>query len=266
MISSPFYKADYEYLINVRIQEYDISKANISVLRQHNIIDDDQYNAYCQADKHEREVEMGVWFKQQPHLCKLMQQTVAEAREWFLTENNIEDHQVLYTDNDSITIIDAKSDIKPYKTQYTEFIGFKMKTIYSSFYRLGPIDFLYYGDQNTESYRFKYANSEKLISLHKNGFLDLLLTLADTAQTSSFQQTVLMVKDVYRKYVNKEFPIEYYREFNQRSQFKLTPGYAFQYYSDIPPNGLDDTDISYNANLLRQLSRVFHKEYFREKR
>ena len=258
MLNNTFYKAPYEYLIGVPIYEYDIKAANVSVLRHHNIIDDQQYQSYLKAPKKEREVEMGIWLKQL-ELYDLFKQTVAEARQWFFKENHIEDHQILYIDNDSITLIDRLAN----NTQYSQYIDFKQKNTYNSFYRLGRVDFLYYSDNDQESYRIKYGGT-KLNLIHKDGFLDLLLSIANEAQNRNYQAMVLMIKHIYKQYIDRQFPIEYYREFNQKSEYKLIPGYAFQYYTNIPPEGLNSIDISYNANLLRYLSKIFYKEYFKK--
>lgn len=259
MLNNTFYKASYEYLIGISIYEYDIKAANVSVLRHHNIIDDQQYQSYLESPKEEREIEIGVWIKQQPHLYDILKQTISEARHWFFNINHIEDHQVLYIDNDSITLIDKTAE----HTQYSPYIEFKQKNTYSSFYRLEGIDFLYYSDNDKEHYRIKYGGT-KMNLIHKEGFLDLLLSLANEAQNKDYQAMVLMIKHIYKQYVDKQFPIVYYREFNQKSEYKLIPGYAFQYYTNIPPEGLDSIDISYNANLLRHLSKIFYKEYFKK--
>ena len=259
MIDSTFYKAPYEYLIAIPIYEYDIKAANVSILRQHNIINDQQYQIYLSKPKEEREIEIGLWIKQQPHLYDILKQTISDARQWFFNINHIEDHQILYIDNDSITLIDriAKS------TQYSPYIDFKQKNTYNSFYRLEGIDFLYYSDNDNESYRIKYGGT-KINLIHKEGFLDLLLSLANEAQNRDYQAMVLMIKHLYKQYIDKQLPIAYYREFNQKSEYKLIPGCAFQYYTNIPPGGLDNIDISYNANLLRYLSKIFYKEYFKK--
>lgn len=266
MIESGFYKANYNYFINMNIQEYDISKASISALRQLDILDDQQYQDYCNAPKQERVVEIGVWLKQNPHLFTKIQEVISDARKWFFEINKIDDHKVLYIDNDSITIVDPLGEFPQYQTEYSQFVQFKKKHTYSSFYRLKEFDFLYQSSATEEAYRLKYVNQDKMIEKHKDGFLDFLLSIAYEAQKPNKEAPILMIKSFYDTYVNQLLPITYYREFNSKSQFKLKPGYAIQYYSDIPPDGLQSVDISYNMHLLRYLSKLFHKEYFNKRR
>ena len=48
------YIAPYKYLINRDIREYDISKANISILRESNVLDDSKYQYFYNLPKKER--------------------------------------------------------------------------------------------------------------------------------------------------------------------------------------------------------------------
>ena len=53
------YKADIQYLVDVPIFEYDISKANISVLSDKGVISENQYQYLFNLPKLERNIAIG---------------------------------------------------------------------------------------------------------------------------------------------------------------------------------------------------------------
>ena len=66
-----FYNSNIPYLISVPIREYDISKANISVLRDANVINEEQYQYFYNAPKYIREVAIGKMQGSNPELSKI---------------------------------------------------------------------------------------------------------------------------------------------------------------------------------------------------
>lgn len=260
------YKANIDHLINVCIREYDLEKAILGLLYQIGRIGKEQYQSYAAMPKEKRVVEIGCYMKTDKSLFDLTQTKMSEIRNSFLETNHIEDYQVLYIDNDSISIIDPKESAYKSDTRITNFgdyINFRVKNVYTSFYRLRGVDLLYNGITN--SYRVKYGGV-KLVEKSKDNFLDLLLTLANEAE-HSLLDAMQTIKDAYTKYTNHELATEYYREFNQQAKYKLKPGLAYTYYSDmISSIKPEDLDISYNAGLLNFLIRVISKEYFRTTR
>ena len=252
------YSAPYDYLINKDIQEYDISKANISILRQYEIISDDQYKYFYNLDKRSREIKIGLMIKNDPELNKVLDHGFIESRKQFFTLNGVDDMRVLYIDKDSITVINQMISVN----KISDYIDFKQKNRYTSFYRLGVIDFLYYNDNINESYRFKNANQERLLDGHKDYMIDFLLSVGYLAQNRSIRDLILMIRDFYNKYVRKELNVNYYREFNQTSMFKVFSTPTFTYYTDTAPM-IENVDISYNAKIIIDLYKVFCNEYFR---
>ena len=268
------YKAPYLYMMNHCIKEYDIEKANISILRNLNKIDNTLYDQLYNMDKKDRQVYMGNLMRNDKDLILALQQGIIDARYKFLTINNILPENILYIDNDSITILepmDSKSYLKDF-IEINSYVHFRLKNVYSIMYRLGKIDFLYISDSMTgkEVFRIKYANQEEMYNKHKNGFLDFLLTLSNETEKEMHQgrglDTLSMLKHTYDRYTSYELTTDFYREFNQKSQYRLKPGGAFVYFTEFLPNiSIDNLDISYNATLLRDLSKYLYNEYFKTK-
>ena len=262
------YTAPFDWLISKNIQEWDLEKANISVLRQAGMIDDKEYNQLYNLPKQDREVTVG-YMRRNPEIENCIKSGITEARRIFFEYNNIQEENVLYIDNDSITTV---HDFRDYSAGYingklSPFINFRVKNKYTSFYRLFNIDFLYYTNGAVEKFRLKNANDQKLKKEHKGYFMDLLLYIAYSAQTTSLEDTIDIIKSIYTQYVNREMEQEFYKEFNQQSMFHVVNTEYHDYYANnIFPNYLDILDISYNAKILMLIYRIFMTEYFKQRR
>ena len=66
------YIAPYSYLINKDIQEYDIAKANISILRDSGYLNEDQYKYFYNLPKQEREIKIGLLIRRDPKVNKIL--------------------------------------------------------------------------------------------------------------------------------------------------------------------------------------------------
>mgnify|MGYP003490672789 FL=1 len=100
MASNLFVKDRYisqvSYLINHNIQEWDISKANISVLLRKGAITREKYNYYYNLPKHKREVSIGCLMRDNPSISRAVSEGLMEARKNFIEANNVEDWNILY--------------------------------------------------------------------------------------------------------------------------------------------------------------------------
>ena len=175
------YDAPYEWLINCNIQEWDLAKANISILRYMNMINDDDYNRLLEAPKQQREVEIGCLRRDHPEIEKAYQEGIVYARQLFFDTNSLEQENVLYIDNDSITTVHPWQDTRANYIlgKLNPFLNFRVKNTYTSLFRLNGIDFLYYQSGQLERYRTKNVNQIKITATHKGFLLDFFTDLVD---------------------------------------------------------------------------------------
>ena len=82
------YLLDVPYIIAHHIYEYDIQKANINVLRELDIIDDDYYNRLANMPKIKRQVEIGYLIKYTDGLSDKLAEGIALFRKKFFDSNN----------------------------------------------------------------------------------------------------------------------------------------------------------------------------------
>ena len=263
------YVAPYEYLIDKIIREYDLEKANINILIEEGLISKSQYDYYAALPKRQREVEVGILQRDNPSILSGLKRGFVRAREEFFRVNAIEDSSILYIDKDSITTIEQARTyfgVGTMQTRLSEYLNFRLKNEYTSFYRVFLVDFLYFNDGNTESFRIKNA-SERVPLKHMHYMMDLLLSIAYSGQSSRVLDTLQMIKSAYCSYTSGELDPNFYREFNQRSQFKLkSNSTAFQYYSDVLIDDLDLIDKTFNMDIIRLFYRYYMNEYFKTKR
>ena len=255
------YIAPYKYLINRDIREYDISKANISILRESNVMDDSKYQYFYNLPKKEREIKIGLMIRKDRNIQNILNSGFVESRRIFFEKNDINDMNILYIDKDSITTIDQLVN----SPQISKYIYFSNKNKYTSFYRLGGIDFLYYNDNSNETFRFKNVNKDFILENHKEYLIDFLLSLAYTAQ-NNLLDAINMITIFYEQYTNLKLEFGFYKEFNQSSNFKiLSNSNVYQWYSTAISQSMiskETLDISYNAWLLRELYKDLLNEYF----
>jgi hypothetical protein len=98
------------------------------------------------------------------------------------------------------------------------------------------------------------------IELHKDYFIALIFKIMNMVSKNNIQLAIDTLRDFYRDYVNGELNIEYYREFNLQSKFKVS-GMNYIYYIDSDLVDVRSLDISYNEKVLRYISSLIWGVY-----
>lgn len=98
------------------------------------------------------------------------------------------------------------------------------------------------------------------IELHKDYFIALIFKIMNMASKNNIQLAIDTLRDFYRDYVNGELNIEYYREFNLQSKFKVS-SMNYIYYIDSDLVDVRSLDISYNEKVLRYISSLIWGVY-----
>ena len=258
------YAARIEYVIDNMIREFDISKANISVLRDANILSEEQYQYYLRSPRMERQVAIGKLQGSNPEITNILKDGITNAKKVFMFSNSIQDSEILYIRNDAIAVIGPRVINN---LIITDRVSFRESARYSSFYRFNAIDMLYFYDQvtNTERLDLKGLGDEG-VALHRPFMLDFLCELFYCAQIDGIQQAIPLIQNFHKNYVNMDLPIEYYRELNSQSKYKLlsdTSMYSSVYLDYATEYHKRYLDMSYNEALLRHFNRIFASIYFR---
>lgn len=256
------YRSGIQFLIDYPIREYDITKANISVLRDTEVISEEQYQYFLQCPKLEREIAIGKMKGVNPSISSIEKEAISNARRIFIELNQIQDSEILEIRNDSICVIGNRPITN---LQITSRVFFREDGRYTSYYHLGDLHLFYYANmiENAELLKIK-GIGDLAYSLHHDYMIDLLKELFYTAQFEGVREAIPLLSTVYSNYNNLDMDINYYREFNSQSKFRLKDMSGFDtFYMDYAqPFHKPLIDISYNSNILRQLNSMFASVYF----
>lgn len=257
------YKAITNCLINHPIYDYDIRHANISILKVYDMITDEQFNALSSMPKLDREIAIGYMIRNNKELSTVLHNGFKQARKVFITANRLDESTVLETRKDSIVTLERAN-----KTRFG-CVEFVLKNVYTSFYKIPRYEFFY--GHNNDSFNnnpiieIKGISNESL-NYHKNYFLKFLLTVFDMAERSSLENVIYYLDAFSNKYVNKQLPIQYYREFNSNSKFILTSldkngNVKKRYGVDTEYINTSVLDISYNFGIINELYKILVSRY-----
>lgn len=254
------YTADISYLTNVFIYEYDISKANINVLFTKGVIDEATYKFLYEAQRMVRQVYIGKLCKD-TEVSNILKAGIIEAKKMFFEANNIEDRNVLSIKNDAVFLINTKPQITKF-----ELIEFKEKNVYTSFFKLGNMEYYYYYSNITkEEYIDIKGISDSALEMHKNYFLQLIKDIFYSIQINGPEISLRMIKDYYNDYIRLNLPVEHYRRFDSGSMFhfKFISGIGTGYsIASISEDEKSLIDISYNLSIILDLQRILINQYF----
>lgn len=255
----PLYeKVNYSSMVNFifsrYIYEYDIQKANISILYDKGIISYEDYTQLYNADKLHRQVYIGNLQKKDKRITNALQNGIIEAKRNLFIQNNIEPDEVLSIKNDAVFIIGRKLTHTDFGT-----VHFIEKHEYTSFIRLLNIE-IYYGYnriKNDETFSIKGLGKNEVY--HRDYMIDFILYVLNSIQMRDIKSVIVDVVDFYYNYINRNLRIGYYREFNSMSKYRI---------GEFLVDDLDDTvnnkysiNISYNTRILTELFKCIGSVY-----
>ena len=251
---------DIDFLINSVIIEYDLSKANINILLYYKAISEDLYCELYNADRMTRQITIGNMMKD-PNISQIISNGFVEARRLFFDANSIQDQDVLGIKKDAIYLLR--------KANFTKFdnLEFKEKNFYTSFYNIRSQrkEMYYCKDPITgeEKLDIKGINDDSLI-YHKDYFMEFLLVLFETAQVD-ICAAIDILNTFTGKYLSRQLDLGYYRNFDSESAYTLHSNMSsiFGYKAmNLVTQDLGVLDINYNATILRELFKIYSKQYF----
>ena len=256
------YTANIDYLVSNYIREYDLSKANINILLRNGVINKADYDYYASLDRMTRQRIIGIMIRDVEGVGEILKAGIIEAKKEFFDANDISDHEVLSIKNDAVYLINKVA-------KYTEFgnIEFKEKNLYTSYFKILKKEYYYYFNSITgeEKLDIKGITDDRLV-LHKDYFMEFLLVVFNTLETSSIDEALEIIQTFYNRYINLELDLEYYREFNPESLYNLKPISRYKQYKvlAISKDQKDMLDISHNQKLIMELYKIVSSIYFQK--
>lgn len=231
------------YLFNTDIYEYDMKSAGTSVMEEFHIVSKDIIEELKSLPKKERVVYEGNLQRKDKEIASKLKDGLAEIRKRFYIENNIEMGDIISVNKDAIFV--SK------KCKFLSFghVNFAEKHHYSSYIRLNRYQFYYNGEIDVKGI------SDESLKLHENGMLKIMKSFFKNMETEDKKTTLIYLRRIITDYKMRELPIEYYREFNPSSRYKvMNDGWE---YDNFWEGRKDELDISYNlTNILIPLTII----------
>lgn len=245
-----------EFLISTYIYEYDISKANISILYSKGVLSEKEYRELYVADRFYRQYTVGNMQKDK-RVATALSEGLKEYRKLFMEENGLQDIDILSVKKDAIFLINKVPTVTKFGL-----IEFVMKGRYTSYYRLPgiPVIEAYYNYDSisgTEVLDIKGID-DSMLPRHEAYMLEFLKVLFESAQSSSIEETLGMLVMFYQNYLNRELDVGYYREFNPLSLFRVIPTRFNSFMAEyVDESSRSYLDISCNRDILICLYRYY---------
>jgi len=225
-----------EYLISNEIIEYDIKSAGFNIIKKFNLLDSNKINYLETLDRKQKQVQIGLYMKNYKELFKRLNEKFIEVREWFFNNNNLKDEDILSIKKDAIIVT------KRCLVTELDNISFIEKNIYTSYYYLNENEFYY----NNSIIDVK-GISDTTLEYHRQYMLDFLHTFFKMNELSKRKRVVEFLKDFIDYYKRRKLYIEYYRELNIQSLFRLNdPKYNKEIIGVKDTSYVNDININYN--------------------
>lgn len=174
--------------------------------------------------------------------------TSENKMDWSYHLDKIEPEKILYLDECNLVLNDIDLDDDNLKVDE-----------YDNFIRVG--EFILMTKQDMFGMKQAIVGLDPHnIELHKDYFIALIFKVMNMVSKNNIQLAIDTLRDFYRDYVNGELNIEYYREFNLQSKFKVS-SMNYIYYIDSDLVDVRSLDISYNEKVLRYISSLIWGVY-----
>jgi hypothetical protein len=239
------YTKKVKFIIN-EIHEYDIAKANISILLQGGYITAQEYNMYLQMSKMQREIAIGN-LQKNPEISRVISEGFEWARKCLIESNNLSEDDIVSIKKDAFYVMR--------RLQYTTFgnIEFTHRNSYHMYIYCRGIE-IYYGmnelDDSGDILDIKGINDSKL-ELH-SAYLSFLSYILKQVVKGNIVGAIQELMTFIQRYDNRQLDIEYYREFNSDSMYRLGH-YGVMFIDDSYKNVLN---ISNNQMFNRELFSI----------
>lgn len=226
---------DIEFLVSNEIIEYDMQSAGFNLIKKFKLLDDYKIRYLESLDKKPRQIQIGLYQRQDKELKKKLNEKFIEARKWFFDNNNLTDSDILSIKKDAIV-----TTKRCFETEFDN-IRFVEKNEYTSYYYLNRYEFYY----NKDTLDVK-GISDELLELHRDYMLDFLFNFFKMNEISKKKKVIELIKDFSYYYKRRDLNIEYYRELNVQSVFKINERLFGEKLGLRSIGDKDAVDISYN--------------------
>lgn len=217
------YNAPVRYLFDKTITEYDISKANISILLDAKKITPEEYVRLADADRMTRQYQIGCMIRDNKSLQTVLNDGFTNARQKLCQILGLEDQNILHIVKDAVFVVDNMNVCRPEVVNVSDVVQFTKRNTFANYLRLGRAVYYYhiYNIINeTTAYKVR-GIGEVGIQRHSQYFIQILNTILNARQLNGFKWAYDRCRESYQNLINRSISVEYARRFDAQSMFDL---------------------------------------------
>lgn len=238
-----------EYIKNCFIEEYDIKRAGLNILRNTNTITEEKYQEFLKMDKREADIIIGKWLRKHPEVSELMMNTYIEIRKRFFELNNItDDDDILSIKKDAIFVIN-------HKCFHLEIDGYEfvLKNKFNSYAYINNYEF-YYG-KNKDNIVVKGMNHESVID-QKLYFIKLIKDLMRLDSIGKYDEMFELLVDFKDDFIMNKLELPYYKDIIT-NQYQFNMGGVLVGRDTIDEKIICNIFKNGNLNFLNNIIKTF---------
>lgn len=256
------YLLDVSYLIAVPIREYDIRKANISVLYSEGAINKEYYDYLYSADRMTRQIEIGYMIRNNKDIQKILTEGIAKYRKLFFESNELTDNDILSIKNDAVFVMKKAPALTTFGN--VEFVN---KNTYSSFVKINKKEVYFKSDMINGIFNIDIKGiSDSKLQVHQEYMLTFIADIMYYIETGDIKSGIDYITNFYNLYIQRKLPVDYYRNFDDESKFIIKAGLGVYSMDKCNTSMINALDISCNLNIIRELYGILSNIYFNTKR
>jgi hypothetical protein len=219
------------------IVEYDMKEAGFSIIKEKKLLPQETIDKLSKIkEKQKRTVEIGKLERGNKALKKGKSDGFKHYRELFGEANGLNDEDVLSIKKDALFVKKFC-----YYTKFDNYIEFVEKNVYRAFMQFGPFEF-YLGDNGVDVKGLVDDNVDK----HKDGMMVVIKKVMELLSTYDDVKAIKYVVKIIDQYKSFKLPVDYYREFNSTSGYRIIQLDQEQIVHDVGESYKTNLIIDYN--------------------
>ena len=241
------------------ITEYDMSDGGYSIIREENLLPPSEIKRLGELPKgFERNEAVGkLKYSKNPEIRetgKKLEKLFAKYRIMFADANDLETDDIFSIKRDALFLTRYVS-----QTEFGKYIIFREKHRYDIYFLLGKDElktnlesrhrtYEVFYNTFTDDISVKGISDEKLDKYHTSGVISLIKKYLRYISRFDYEGATRYIVSVIDDYKYHRLPIEFYREFNDGSEYKFQIGGKQFSTTEADSSMIEHLDIRYNFN------------------
>ena len=255
------YQSSLKILTNTLITEYDIRKANVSIMEAYHLAPPEVIAKIRALPREERQRKVGLMERDDRHFKDALENAFTDIIQRFLKANELDiDVDVTDIRRDAVFVVAKPVNV----TTFSNSIVFRPKETFHAMVKIGNFGFFF---RTTDSRKDHVAvdgfigsnKPQEVLERLKPGMISFLEEFVEVTERSNGdkRKVYTWMKVFCRMYKARELDAEYYREFNRDASFRVPTGSGFSLFNFISDDQIDQIDISFNyMNIIVPLLQI----------